>query len=250
MNIGGGEAADQMVRMMLSGTEVVIRLSGSALKNLLALTLALARNHKKLSGKVNLGKMLRETRDLRQFSMTPEQYKEFQHRARKQKLLFATVRDRDDRGKLIDVILPVTELDRANQLFQRMLYQEPDRQPEARTPERERTKEPERTGPETGPQERQRRPKTPEARQDPQAPAQGRQSGQTAPRQAEPPKKESRSGCGSRDTRTSPSTPKGQETMTERPSVEGRLKAYRAQLERSSIPARQKTKTRSRPKTR
>lgn len=112
MNIGGGEAADQMVRMLLSGTEVVIRLSGSALKNLLALTLALARNHKKLSGKVNLGKMLRETRDLRQFSMTPEQYKEFHHRAKKQKLLFATVRDRDDRGKLIDVLLPVTELDR------------------------------------------------------------------------------------------------------------------------------------------
>ena len=42
MNIGGGEAADQMVRMMLTGTEVVIRLSGSALKNLLALSLALA----------------------------------------------------------------------------------------------------------------------------------------------------------------------------------------------------------------
>ena len=176
MNIGGGEAADQMVRMLLSGTEVVIRLSGSALKNLLALTLALARNHKKLSGKVNLGKMLRETRDLRQFSMTPEQYKEFQHRARKQKLLFATVRDRDGWGKLIDVILPVTELDRANQIFQRMLYQEPDRQPEAPTPERERTKE--RTSPEKGPQERQRHPKTPTARQDPQTPTQGRQSGQ------------------------------------------------------------------------
>lgn len=165
MNIGGGEAADQMVRMLLSGTEVVIRLSGSALKNLLALTLALARNHKKLSGKVNLGKMLRETRDLRQFSMTPEQYKEFQHRARKQKLLFATVRDRDGWGKLIDVILPVTELDRANQIFQRMLYQEPDRQPEAPTPERERTKE--RTSPEKGPQERQRHPKPPTARQGP-----------------------------------------------------------------------------------
>ena len=72
MNIGGGEAADQMVRMLLSGTEVVIRLSGSALKNLLALTLALARNHKKLSGKVNLGKMLRETRALRQFSAPGE----------------------------------------------------------------------------------------------------------------------------------------------------------------------------------
>lgn len=28
MNIGGGEAADQLVRMMLTGTEVAVRLSG------------------------------------------------------------------------------------------------------------------------------------------------------------------------------------------------------------------------------
>ena len=61
MNIGGGEAADQMVRMMLSGSEVAVRLGGSALKNLLALTIALARQHKKLSGRVNMGRMLRET---------------------------------------------------------------------------------------------------------------------------------------------------------------------------------------------
>ena len=43
MNIGGGEAADQLVRMMLSGSEVAVRLSGSAIKNVLALTMALAR---------------------------------------------------------------------------------------------------------------------------------------------------------------------------------------------------------------
>ena len=41
MNIGGGEAADQLVRMMLSGSEVAVRLSGSALKNVLALSMAL-----------------------------------------------------------------------------------------------------------------------------------------------------------------------------------------------------------------
>ena len=38
--------------------------------------------------------------------------------------------------------------------------------------------------------------------------------------------------------------------MTERSSVEGRLKAYRVQLEQRSVPARQKTKTKSRPKAR
>ena len=54
MNIGGGEAADQLVRMMLSGTEVAVRLGGSAHKNMLALSLALAKNNKTISGKVNL----------------------------------------------------------------------------------------------------------------------------------------------------------------------------------------------------
>ena len=129
MNIGGGEAADQLVRMMLTGTEAAVRLSGSALKNMLALSLALAKNHKRISGKINLGKMLRETRDLRQFPMTLEQYHQFQKLAKRQKLLYSSIHDRDGHGKIIDVILPVTELDRANQIFERMLYQEPSRHP-------------------------------------------------------------------------------------------------------------------------
>jgi hypothetical protein len=132
MNVGGGEAADQMVRMMLSGSEVAVRLSGSALKNALALTLALAKNHKQTSGKVNLGKMLRETRDLRQFPMTPEQYAQFQQQAKKQKLLYSAIHDRDAHGKRVDVVMPVTEVDRANPIFERILYREPDKQPDGK----------------------------------------------------------------------------------------------------------------------
>ena len=54
-------------------------------------------------------------------------------------LLYSSIRDRDGRGRLIDVILPVTELDRANQIFGRMLYQEPKRR-EEQAPQREREK--------------------------------------------------------------------------------------------------------------
>ena len=140
MNIGGGEAADQMVRMMLSGSEVAVRLGGSALKNLLALTIALARQHKKLSGRVNMGRMLRETRDLRVFPMSAEKYRQFQKLAGRQKLLYSAIRDQDGRTKLVDVVLPVTELDRANVIFQRMLYQ-PEREAQRESPakEQERT---------------------------------------------------------------------------------------------------------------
>ena len=244
MNIGGGEAADQLVRMMLAGGEVAVRLSGSALKNVLALTLALARDHKKIYGKVNLGKMLRETHDLRQFPMTPEQYRQFQRLAKRQKLLYSTIRDRDGRGRLIDVILPVTELDRAAQIFERILYQEPAKR-ETQAPQRQR-EEPaqERAG---GRQERQEPGREQRQGEEPQA----RQTAPVGQCQAGPPKKDFRSGRDSHDTKTSSSTPResGSTGMTpERPSVEGRLKAYRTQLDRKSAPTRQRIKSKVREK--
>ena len=241
MNIGGGEAADQLVRMMLASGEVAVRLSGSALKNVLALTLALAKDHKKIYGKVNLGRMLRETRDLRQFPMTPEQYRQFHKLAKRQKLLYSSIRDRDGRGRLIDVILPVTELDRANQIFGRMLYQEPTRR-EEQPPQREREKlAKERAG---APQERQEPGKEQQQGEKPQA-----QMPPVGQSQAGPPKKDFRSGRDSHVTKISSSISResGTTRMTpERPSVEGRLKAYRAQIKQQSVPARQRTKTRQR----
>ena len=214
MNVGGGEAADQMVRMMLSGTEVAVRLSGSALKNLLALSLALARNHKQLSGKVNLGKMLRETRDLRQFPMTPEQYRQFEKLAKKQKLLFSTIRDQDER----DVILPVTELDRANQIFERLLSQVSSQEKDVSDLQK-------------APQERQDVP-VPEHRKN-------------------PPKKDFRSERDSPDTRPRSSTPSesaDMRTTHDRLSVEERLKGYREQMRKQFVPARQRTKNRTKTK--
>ena len=244
MNIGGGEAADQLVRMMLAGGEVAVRLSGSALKNVLALTLALARDHKKLYGKVNLGRMLRETRDLRQFPMTPEQYRQFHKLAKRQKLLYSSIHDRDGRGRLIDVILPVTELDRAAQIFERILYQEPAKR-ETQAPQRQREKPAqERTD---GLQERQEPGKEQRQGEEPQT----HQTASVDQRQEEAPKKDFRSGRDSRDTKTSSSMSResGSTGMTpERPSVEGRLKAYRTQLDRKSAPARQRTKTKVREK--
>ena len=129
MNIGGGEAADQLVRMLLSGGEVAVRLGGSAAKNLLAMSLALAKNHKKISGKVRMGKMLQQTRDLRVFPMTQEEYREFRLKAREPKLLYAAIQNsRDSNGpnSMVDVVMPATEVERANLVFQKMMYQQPE----------------------------------------------------------------------------------------------------------------------------
>ena len=139
MNVGGGEAADQMVRMMLSGGEVTVRLGASAIKNLAAITIALARNHKTLSGKIAMKKMLQQTRDLRLFPMTPAEFEVFRREAKEQKVLFATIRDK--RTGQIDVVLPTTDLERANHVFQNMTYRGAGAQPKEQSkdaPEQER----------------------------------------------------------------------------------------------------------------
>ena len=268
MTVGGGEAADQMVRMMLSSGEVVARLTGSALKNLLALTMALAKNNQTISGKVNMTRMLRETRDLRVFPMTPKQYKQFQKHAKKQKILFSAIKDRDGKGKLIDVVMPVTELDRANVIFERIMYQGPARQ----TPEREERPAP---SPEKGRQERSpdRDRDTPQAPQQAQKGPQERPPEQARPTpQAEqggpqrtpdrwdpppprsrlpddpweiPPKKDFRSGPDLRDTKTrffTRSDSRADGMMNDRPSILNRLEGFRAQLDslRQSVPTKTK----------
>ncbi len=282
MTVGGGEAADQMVRMMLSGTEVMVRLSGSALKNLLALTMALASNRKVLSGKVNMGKMLRETRDLRRFPMTPQQYKQFQKLAKKHKLLFSVIKDKDDKGKLMDVILPVTELDRANAIFERILYTlppEPERkpakplqkghevfQPERQAQERQAPEQaqvrrqerppqerdgqqerqtPQRKKPVLRPQEAPVRPPQPQREVSQRSEEQGRQQAPVTQRQVKE-KNGSRSERDSHVIKISSSIPKESGAMrgtSERPSIAARLEAHRAQVRRPSAPAREKAKS-------
>ena len=285
MTVGGGEAADQMVRMMLSGTEVAVRLSGSALKNLLALTMALASSRKTLSGKVNMGKMLRETRDLRRFPMTPEQYKQFKKLAKKHKLLFSVIKDKDDKGKVLDVILPVTELDRANAIFERILYTlppEPERRPakplqrghevfrERQAPEREAPEQapvrrqeqpkdkprerqpPERKKPVLQPQEAPVRPPQPQREVSQRSEEQGRQQAPVTQRQVKE-KNGSRSERDSHVIKISSSTPKESGAMrgtSERPSIAARLEAHRVQVRRPSAPAKVKTKAKNQAKAR
>ena len=285
MNVGGGEAADQMVRMMLSGTEVAVRLSGSALKNLLALTMALASNRKTLSGKVNMGKMLRETRDLRRFPMTPEQYKQFKKLAKKHKLLFSVIKDKDDKGKVLDVILPVTELERANAIFERILYTlppEPERRPakplqrghevfrERQAPEREAPEQapvrrqeqpkdkprerqpPERKKPVLQPQEAPVRPPQPQREVSQRSEEQGRQQAPVTQRQVKE-KNGSRSERDSHVIKISSSILKESGTTrgtSERPSIEARLQGYRGQGKKPSAPAKVKAKAKSQAKAR
>ena len=135
-----GDAAETVVRVMLTGTEITLRLTTSAAKNLLALSVALAKQHKQISGKTRMKKILKDTRDIRVFPMTRAQYRAFQKKAKAFRLLYASIRDRDGGGQ-IDLVLPATELDRANLVFEKMLYRQADKAGDEEPAEKSHEKE-------------------------------------------------------------------------------------------------------------
>ena len=121
--------------MMLSGGEVAVKLAGSAAKNAAAMLLALARNHKKVYGRTSLKKILQQTRDIRTFSLTPEQYREFSRQA-KDKVLFAGIQDKEQPDAPVDLVIPTTDLELANVIFER-LFGSLEKPQEERSPKKE-----------------------------------------------------------------------------------------------------------------
>lgn len=77
----GGDAADQIVRYSLEGTEVALKLTGEAAKNFAVFAAAVLRDQKKMHGKTNLTRLLRENKPLRFFEVPESRMKEFAREA-------------------------------------------------------------------------------------------------------------------------------------------------------------------------
>ena len=118
-----GDAADEMVRMMLNGTEVVIRLTGSAAKNLAALLVAWSKNEKKVYGKTTMMKLLKSGEPLQVLSMTKEQYSKFKGMAKKKVLYAPFINEKRGDNKL-DVVISEKSLPMVNHILKKIGYGE------------------------------------------------------------------------------------------------------------------------------
>ena len=116
-----GEAADEVVRMVLNGTEVAIRLTGSAAKNLAAILVAWSKNHKKVYGKTSMMKLLRSGEELQVLTLTKEQYRDFRDSAKKQVLFAPFVNTKTDDGK-VDVVIASRSVPLVNHILERIGY--------------------------------------------------------------------------------------------------------------------------------
>ena len=90
-----GDAAEQIVRLTLEGYEVVLKITGSAAKNIAAFLYAALRDadKNKTSGRTRLKSMLRSGKELKIYGVRNSDLKTFKEEAKRYGVLYCALRD-------------------------------------------------------------------------------------------------------------------------------------------------------------
>lgn len=104
-----GDAAEQVVKMTLEGTEVALRVTGSLAKNVLVAIYALLSDHEKTAGQVRMKELLKSGKELKLYTIRADELQKFKEVAKQYGVLYTVMRDKENTD-------PHAELD----LFARM----------------------------------------------------------------------------------------------------------------------------------
>ena len=126
MSMNGGDAAEQMVRILLDGTETVVKITGEGARQIAAFLYAWAQQeHGKnpaQHGRISMVRLLKSGQELQVFRLRKEEYAAFKPEARQYKLLYAALRNKRDPDGLIDVVVRTDEIPRVNHVLERLGY--------------------------------------------------------------------------------------------------------------------------------
>ena len=118
--INGSDAADQVVRYTLEGTEVALKLSGLAAKNVAAYLIAVLNDSKKTRGKTRITRMLREGKPMKIFQLPTGQLKAFAREAKKYGVLFVSMVDKLHPAPETDVMVFSRDAAKINRILDRL----------------------------------------------------------------------------------------------------------------------------------
>lgn len=118
------EAADQVVKITLEGTEVIAKLTGQAAKEVAMLIIAALKNPNKTKGRARLVQMLKSGKPLKVIQIQKEDLKIFQQQAKRYGIVYCVLRDRNSRSQHTDVDVFVREEDgpKINRIAERFSF--------------------------------------------------------------------------------------------------------------------------------
>ena len=119
MSSYSGEAADQVVRMILEGTEFAVRLAGAGARHLAVLLYAVLRDTRKTRGKVRLTNLLRSGRELKVFAVRDADLRKFCAEVKRYGVLYTVLKDRDAQDGLTDILVRAEDAGKISRIFER-----------------------------------------------------------------------------------------------------------------------------------
>ena len=117
-----GDAAEQIVRMSLEGTEVALKLSGSAAKNIAAALYTIAKNadRNKTKGHQRLSAMLKSGKELKVFTISEEHLKCFAQEAKHYGVVYCALRGKEKSADgMVDVMVRAEDASKINRIVER-----------------------------------------------------------------------------------------------------------------------------------
>ena len=117
-----GDAAEQIVRLSLEGTEVALKLTGSAAKNIAAMIYAVLKNRdkNKTKGRQRLTAMLKSGKELKVFTVSEEHLKQFATEAKRYGVVYCALRGKGESADgMVDVMVRAEDASKINRIVER-----------------------------------------------------------------------------------------------------------------------------------
>ena len=114
-----GDAAEQVVRMSLEGTEMAVKLAGKGAERLAVLLFTVLKDQKRTKGRLRLTSMLRSGKELKVFSITDRDLPKFCAEAKKYGVLYTVLKDRDVHDGQTDLMVRAEDSSKINRIFER-----------------------------------------------------------------------------------------------------------------------------------
>ncbi len=117
-----GDAAEQIVRMSLEGTEVALKLTGSAAKNIAAALYVLAKDSGKnqTKGKQKLTTMLKSGKELKVFTISEEHLECFAREAKRYGVVYCALRGKEPSADgMVDIMVRAEDASKINRIVER-----------------------------------------------------------------------------------------------------------------------------------
>ena len=119
---GSGDAAEQVVRLSLEGTEVVLKLTGTAAKNIAAALYTILKNRdkNKIAGHQRLTAMLKSGKELKVFSVGEKHLKQFTKEAKRYGVVYCALKGKEQNPDgLVDIMCRAEDASKINRIVER-----------------------------------------------------------------------------------------------------------------------------------